>query len=472
MRRQQAQKMAYRRKQQKRRYSDSDDDEYPEVYGDDDYGDSSTTRWTDQDEDEASEEVSCMRLLKSARILTFEEENRVLHWISDNPDCIVDAKLGLFETVVHSRLCAWGEKEVPCVINGREVSGADRVDEMVLSVGMAREAFRLVNPRTGDTMLHSAVSRPVMHFQIVDVIMRAHPQAASVANMRNWTPMLMMMLTTRIAGPDFYSLFAAVAPESFEVSANHARWNGQSLVSAAAGGYSYCPRIMRHIIDASRPEDFVQRGGYTPSAVHNAVGRLKEGIVTESTELHAGWPVDSGKIAGRMEIVRMLARAHPEALACEHYGSTPLKYMLAGNMNGIAGFGFISERYYALACELIDLNPRGADGSKVAHEPQLYGNAYAVSPCAFRVLLNNLPTVPRVAEHMTALILAHLPHLIEGNDWLIALVDRLNPAVLRTEIVAAAAHVAPHRRMDAAAMWGRARMLARKRYAEYLAASA
>ena len=94
------------------------------------------------------------------------------------------------------------------------------------------------------------------------------------------------------------------------------------------------------------------------------------------------------------------------------------------------------------------------------------------SPCAFRVLLNNLPTVPRVAEHMTALILAHLPHLIEGNDWLIALTDRLNPAVFRTEIIAAAAHVAPHRRMDATLMWGRARMLARRRYAEYMAASA
>ena len=456
-------KMAYRRRKQQQRYDDSDEDY--EVYGDDDYGDYSTARWSDEDEAEASEEVSCMHLLKSGRILTFEEENRVLHWISDNPDCIVDAKLGLFETVVRTRLCAWGEKEVPCVINGREVSGADRVDEMVLSVGMAREAFRLVNPRTGDTMLHVAVSRPVMHFQIVDVIMRAHPQAASVANMRNWTPMLEMMLKTRIAGPDFYSLFAAVAPESFEVSANHARWNGQSLVSAAAGGYSYCPRIMKHIIDASRPEDFIQRGGYTPSAVYNAVGRLKEGIVTESAELHAGWPVDSGKIAGRMEIVRMIARAHPEALACEHYGSTPLKYMLSGSMNGIAGFGFVSERYYALACELLELNPRGADGSKDAGEMH-------TSPCAFRVLLNNLPTVPRVAERMTALILAHLPHLIEGNDWLIALVDRLNPAVLRTEIVAAAARVAPHRRMDAVMMWGRARMLARKRYAEYLAASA
>ena len=453
--------MAYRRRKEHRYESDEDYEEI--VYGDD-YGDYSKT-WSDQDEDEASEEVSCMRLLQSARILTFDEENRVLHWISDNPDVIVDAKLGLFETVVRRRLCAWGEKEVPCVINGREVSGADRVDEMVLSVGMAREAFRLVNPRTGDTMLHVAVSRPIMHFQIVDVIMRAHPQAASVANMRNWTPMIEMMLTTRIAGPDFYSLFAAVAPESFEVSANHARWNGQSLVAAAAGGYSYCPRIMQRIIDASRPEDFVQRGGYTPSAVYNAIGRLKEGIATESAELHAGWPVNSGKIAGRMEIVRMIARAHPEALACEHFGSTPLKYMLAGGMNGIAGFGFVSERYYALACELIDLNPRGADGSKDAAVTH-------TSPCAFRVLLNNLPTVPRVAEHMTALILAHLPHLIEGNDWLIALTDRLNPAVFRTEIIAAAAHVAPHRRMDATLMWGRARMLARRRYAEYMAASA
>jgi hypothetical protein len=367
--------------------------------------------------------------------------------------------------VVRSRLCAYGEKEVECVINGREISGADRVDEMVLSVGMAREAFRLVNPRTGDTMLHCAVSRPVMHYPIVDVIMRACPQAASVANMRNWTPMLEMMFKARIAGPDFYNLFAAVAPESFEVSANHARWNGQSLVSAVAGGYSYCPRIMQRVIDASRPEDFIQRGGYTPSAVYNAVGRLKEGILTESAELYAGMDLDSGKIAGRMEIVRMIARAHPEALACEHYGSTPIKYMLAGGMNGIAGFGFISERYYTLACELIDLNPRGADGSKLVGE-------YAVAPCAFRVLLHNLPTVPRVAEHITALILAHLPHLIEGNDWLIALTDRLNPAVLRTEIFAAAAHVAPHRRKDAVITWGRARMLARKRYAEYMAASA
>jgi hypothetical protein len=390
----------------------------------------------------------------------------VLHWISDNPDCIVDAKLGLFETVVRSRLCAWGEKEVPCVINGREISGADRVDEMVLSVGMAREAFRLVNPSTGDTMLHCAVSRAVMHYPIVDVIMRACPQAASVANMRNWTPMLEMMFKARIAGPDFYNLFAAVAPESFEVSANHARWNGQSLVSSLAGGYSYCPRIMQRVIDASRPEDFIQRGGYTPSAVYNAVGRLKEGILTEGAELYAGMPLDSGKIAGRMEIVRMLARAHPEALACEHYGSTPLKYMLSGGMNGLVGFGFISERYYALACELIDLNPRGADGSKSA------ALMHGVSPCAFRVLLHNLPTVPRVAEHITALILAHLPHLIEENDWLIALTDRLNPAVLRTEIFAAAAHVAPHRRKDAVVTWGRARMLARKRYAEYMAASA
>jgi hypothetical protein len=464
----QEKKMAYRRRKQQQRYSDSDDDYEERVYGDD-YGDYSTT-WS-EDEYDASEEISCMRLLKSARILTFEEENRVLHWISDNPDCIVDAKLGLFETVVHTRLRAWGEKEVPCVINGREISGADRVDEMVLSVGMAREAFRLVNPRTGDTMLHCALSRPVMHFQIVDVIMRADPRAASVANMRNWTPMLEMMFKARIAGPDFYSLFAAVAPESFEVSANHARWNGQSLVSAVAGGYSYCPRIMKHIIDASRPEDFIQRGGYTPSAVYNAVGRLKEGILTESAELHAGMNLDSGKIAGRMEIVRMIARAHPEALACEHFGSTPLKHMLAGGMNGIAGFGFISERYYALACELIDLNPRGADGSKYAGGPAAV-SAYPVAPCAFRVLLNNLPTVPRVAEHITALILAHLPHLIEDNDWLIALTDRLNPAVLRTEIVAAAAHVAPHRRIDAMLMWGRARMLARKRYAEYVAASA
>jgi hypothetical protein len=407
-----------------------------------------------------------MRLLKSGRILTYAEENRVLDWIADEPDRILDARLGLFETVVHTRLRAWGEKEVPCVINGREVSGADRVDEMVLSMGMAREAFRLVNPRTGDTMLHCAVSRPVMHYQIVDVIMRANPQAASVANMRNWTPMLTMMLLTRIAGPDFYSLFATVAPESFEVSANHARWNGQSLVSAAAGGYSYCPRIMRHIIDASRPEDFIQRSPYAASAVYNAVGRLKEGILTESAELHAGMAVDSGKIAGRMEIVRMIARAHPEALAREHFGSTPLKYMLAGNMNGIAGFGFISERYYALACELIDLNPRGADGSKEA------GAVQHTSPCAFRVLLNNLPTVPRVAERMTALILAHLPHLIEGNDWLIALTDRLNPAVLRAEISDASARLAPGRRKDAMLMWGHVRMLARKRYAEYLAASA
>jgi len=454
--------MAYRRRKEQKRYVDSDDDYEERVYGDD-YGDYSKT-WS-EDEYDASEEDSCMRLLKSGRILTYEEENRVLHWISDNPDCIVDAKLGLFETVVHKRLCAWGEKEVECVINGREVSGADRVDEMVLSVGMARDAYRLVNPRTGDTMLHCALSRPTMHFQIVDVIMRAYPQAASVANMRNWTPMLEMMLTTRIAGPDFYNLFAAVAPESFEVSANHARWNGQSLVAAVAGGYSYCPRIMQHIIDASRPEDFVSQSPYTASAVYNAVGRLKEGILTEGAELHAGMPVNSGKIAGRMEIVRMLARAHPEALACEHFGSTPLKHMLTGGMNGLVGFGFISERYYALACELIDLNPRGADGSKLAGE-------YAVAPCAFRTLLNNLPTVPRVAEHITALILAHLPHLIEGNDWLIALVDRLNPAVLRTEIVAAAAHVAPHRRKDATIVWERARMLARKRYAEYMAASA
>jgi len=443
---------------------DSDDSDYEErVYGDD-YGDYST-RWSDEDEEDASEEVSCMRLLKSARILTFEEENRVLHWISDNPDCIVDAKLGVFETVVHTRLRAWGEKEVPCVINGREVSGADRVDEMVLSVGMAREAFRLVNPRTGDTMLHCAVSRPLMHFQIVDVIMRANPQAASVANMRNWTPMLEMMLKARIAGPDFYSLFADVAPESFAVSANHARWNGQSLVSSAAGGYNYCPRIMKYIIDASRPEDFIQRGGYTPSAVYNAIGRLKEGILTESAELHAGMDVNSGKIAGRMEIVRMIARAHPEALAREHFGSTPLKFMLGGSMNGILGFGFISERYYALACELIDLNPRGADGSKIAGDRE-------VAPCAFRTLLNNLPTVPRVAEHITGLILAHLPHLIEGNDWLIALSERLNPAVLSAEILVASGRVAAQRRKDAVITWERARIVARQRYAAHVAAAA
>jgi len=80
--------------------------------------------------------------------------------------------------------------------------------------------------------------------------------------------------------------------------------------------------------------------------------------------------------------------------------------------------------------------------------------------------------VPRVAERITALILAHLPHLIEGNDWLIALVERLNPAVLRTEIFDAAARIAPNRRKDAMIMWGRTRMLARKRYAEYTAASA
>ena len=460
-------KMAYRRhrqQQQRRRYDDSDDDyDYVEDcrYGDD-YGDYSA-RWTDEDEENAPEEVWCMRLLKSARILTFEEENRVLHWISDNPDCIVDARLGLFETVVRSRLCAWGEKEVPCVINGREVSGADRVDEMVLSVGMAREAFRLVNPHTGDTMLHCAVSRPVMHYQIVDVIMRAHPQAASVANMRNWTPMLEMMLKTRIAGPDFYSLFAAVAPESFEVSANHARWNGQSLVATAAGGYSYCPRIMRHIIDASRPEDFVQRSGYMPSAVYNAVGRLKESIATEGSELQAGMPLNSGKIAGRMEIVRMIARAHPEALACEHYGNTPLNYMLMGSMNGLVGFGFISESYYALACELIELNPRGADGSKDAAVTH-------TAPCALRALLNNLPTVPRVAEHMTALILAHLPHLIEGNDWLAVLSERLNPAVFSEEVLIASGRVAAKRRKDAALVWARTRILARQRHAAYLAA--
>jgi hypothetical protein len=454
--------MAYRRRKEQKRYVDSDDDYEERVYGDD-YGDYSKT-WS-EDEYDASEEESCMRLLKSGRILTFGEENRVIHWISDNPDCIVDAKLGLFETVITKRLCAYGEKEVPCVINGREVSGADRVDEMVLGVGMAREAYRMVNPRTGDTMLHCALSRPVMHFQIVDVIMRAYPQAASVANMRNWTPMMTMMVTTRISGPDFYNLFAAVAPESFAVSADHARWNGQSLVGSVAGGYSYCPRIMQHIIDASRPEDFVSPSPYLACAVYSAVGRLKEGIATEGAELHAGMDVDSGKIAGRMEIVRMLARAHPEALAREHYGSTPIKYMLAGGMNGIAGFGFISERYYALACELIDLNPRGADGSKLVGD-------YAVSPCAFRTLLNNRPTVPRVAERITALILAHLPHLIEGNDWLIALTDSLNPAVLRTEIFAAGARVAPHRRKDATIVWERARMLARKRYAEYMAASA
>jgi hypothetical protein len=44
--------------------------------------------------------------------------------------------------------------------------------------------------------------------------------------------------------------------------------------------------------------------------------------------------------------------------------------------------------------------------------------------------------------------------------------------VFRTEIIAAAAHVAPHRRMDATLMWGRARMLARQRYAAHLAAAA
>jgi hypothetical protein len=304
-----------------------------------------------------------------------------------------------------------------------------------------------------------------MHFQIVDVIMRAHPQAASVANMRNWTPMLEMMFKARIAGPDFYSLFAAVAPESFEVSANHARWNGQSLVSAVAGGYSYCPRIMQRVIDASRPEDFVQRGGYTPSAVYNAVGRLKEGIVTESRELYAGMPLDSGKIAGRMEIVRMIARAHPEALACEHYGSTPIKALLAGGMNGIAGFGFISDRYYALACELIELNPRGADGSKST------AVMHGVSPCAFRVLLHNLPTVPRVAERITALILAHLPHLIEENDWLAVLSEHLNPAVFSAEVLLASGRVAAQRRKDAVIMWGRARIVARQRYAAHLAAA-
>jgi len=462
-------KMAYRRRQQKKRY-DSDDDDYEErVYGDD-YGDYST-RWDDEDEEDASEEISCMRMLKSSRILTFEEENRVIHWISDNPDCIVDAKLGLFETVVRSRLLAWGEKEVSCVINGREVSGADRVDEMVLSVGMAREAFRLVNPRTGDTMLHCALSRPVMHFQIADVIMRAHPQAASVANMRNWTPMLEMMFKMRTAGPDFYNLFVTVAPESLAVSANHARWNGQSLVSSLAGGYSYCPRIMQRVIDASRPEDFIQRGGYTPSAVHNAVGRLKESIATEGVELRAGMDLNSGRIAGRMEIVRMLARAHPEALAREHFGSSPLKHMLAGGMNGIAGFGFISERYYALACELIELNPRGADGSKIAGGASAV-SAYPVSPCALRVLLNNLPTVPRVAEHITALILAHLPHLIEGNDYLAMLSERLNPAVFSAEVLLASGRVAAQRRKDAVIMWGRARIVARQRYAAHLAAAA
>lgn len=271
--------MAHRRHRQQQRYDDDDDHEEI-VYGDD-YGDYSKT-WSDQDEDEASEEVQCMRLLQSARILTFEEENRVLHWISDNPDCIVDAKLGLFETVVRTRLRAWGEKEVPCVINGREVSGADRVDEMVLSVGMAREAFRLVNPRTGDTMLHVAVSRPVMHFQIVDVIMRANPQAASVANMRNWTPMLEMMLTTRIAGPDFYSLFAAVAPESFEVSANHARWNGQSLVAAAAGGYSLLPA---HHAAHDRRES---PGGLHPARWVYAVGSVQRDRAPEGEHRDGG----------------------------------------------------------------------------------------------------------------------------------------------------------------------------------------
>jgi hypothetical protein len=288
--------------------------------------------------------------------------------------------------------------------------------------------------------------------------------------MRNWTPMLEMMLKTRIAGPDFYSLFAAVAPESFEVSANHARWNGQSLVSAAAGGYSYCPRIMRHIIDASRPEDFIQRGGYTPSAVYNAVGRLKESIVTEGSELHAGMPLNSGRIAGRMEIVRMIARAHPEALAQEHYGSTPLKYMLTGSMNGHVGFGFISESYYALACELIELNPRGADGSKIDSGRAAVA-AYPVAPCALRALLNNLPTVPRVAERITALILAHLPHLIEGNDWLAMLSERLNPAVFSAEVLLASGRVAAQRRKDAVIMWGRARIVARQRYAAHLAAA-
>jgi hypothetical protein len=274
-----------------------------------------------------------------------------------------------------------------------------------------------------------------------------------------------MMFKMRTAGPDFYNLFVTVAPESLAVSANHARWNGQSLVSAVAGGYSYCPRIMKHIIDASRPEDFVSQSSYTASAVYNAVGRLKEGILTEGAELHAGMPVNSGKIAGRMEIVRMLARAHPEALACEHFGSTPLKHMLTGGMNGLVGFGFISERYYALACELIDLNPLGADGSKLVGD-------YGVSPCAFRTLLNNLPTVPRVAEHITALILAHLPHLIEGNDWFAVLSERLNPTVFSAEVLIASGRVAAQRRKDATLIWARARIVARQRYAADLAAAA
>ena len=443
----------------RRGYDDEDEGGYGDDYGD--YDDDGRSTWSgDGDE---MEETACMRMLKSGRILTYEEENRVLQWIADEPDRILDARLGLFETVVSKRLCAYGEKEVPCVINGREVSGADRVDEMVLSVGMAREAFRLVNPRTGDTMLHVAVSRPVMHFQIVDVIMRAHPQAASVANMRNWTPMMEMMLKTRIAGPDFYSLFAAVAPESFEVSANHARWNGQPLVASAANGYTSCPRIMQRFIDASRPEDFMQRSDYVPCAIYNAVSRVKECIASEGRYFHDPHSAASRKIAGRMEIVRMIAKAHPAALECAYFGTTPVKYLLTGALNGLAGFGYVSEQYYALVCELIEFNPRSADGTK--------DNLMAVhSACALGWLHNNRPTAPRAAESIVATILTNLPHLIEENNWLALLLPTLNPTILSEETFAAYGRLAARRRKDATIAWERTRTLARQRYTAYLAA--
>lgn len=445
----------------RRGYDHEDEDEGYGGGDDYDYDDGRST-WSGGDGDEMEETV-CMRLLKSGRILTYEEENRVLQWIADEPDRILDARLGLFETVVSKRLCAYGEKEVPCVINGREVSGADRVDEMVLSVGMAREAFRLVNPRTGDTMLHVAVSRPVMHFQIVDVIMRAHPQAASVANMRNWTPMLEMMLKTRIAGPDFYSLFAAVAPESFEVSANHARWNGQPLIASAANGYTSCPRIMQRFIDASRPEDFMQRSDYVPCALYNAVGRVKECIASEGRYFHDPHSAASRKIAGRMEIVRMIAKAHPAALECAFFGNTPVKYLLSGDLNGLAGFGYVSEQYYALVCELIEINPRSADGTK--------DNLMAVhSACALGWLHNNRPTAPRAAESIVATILTNLPHLIEDNNWLPLLLPSLNPTILSEESFAAYGRLAARRRKNATIAWERTRTLARQRYTAYLAA--
>ena len=439
----------------RRGYDDEDDD-----HGDYDDG-RCTQSYDDYDDRYEIDETVCMRLLKSGRILTYAEENRVLEWIEDEPDRILDARLGLFETVVSKRLCAYGEKEVECVINGREISSADRVDEMVLSIGMAREAFRLVNPKTGDTMLHCALSRPVMHYPLVAMLMHAYPQAASVANMRNWTPMMAMMLTRSIAGPDFYTLFAQVAPESFEVSANHARWNGQPLVASAANGYTSCPRIMQRFIDASRPEDFIQRSDYVPCALYNAVGRVKECIASEGRYFHDPHSAASRKIAGRMEIVRMIAKAHPPALECSYFGTTPINYMLSGDLNGLSGFGYVSEQYYALVCELIEINPRGADRRVGA--PRTQGE------CSLRWLHFNLPTVPGVPERITATILANLPHLIEGDEWLQMLVPRLHAGMLAEEIQAVSSRIAERRRKSSILLFAQKRRIDRDRYVAYLA---